>query len=112
MSKHRDTDPIPNSPFTRYHIPVLLKEVIEGLNIQPDGTYVDCTFGGGGHSKAILEKLSAKGKLVAFDQDEDARENLPDDERLIFVPHNFRHLQRFLRLQAITAVDGIIADLV
>ena len=95
----------------QYHIPVLPDEVIKGLNIQPDGIYVDCTFGGGGHSKAILEKLSAKGKLVAFDQDEDAKKNLPDDERIIFVPQNFRHLQRFLRLHNITAVDGIMADL-
>ena len=101
-----------------YHIPVLLVETIDGLNIQPDGIYVDCTFGGGGHSKAILQKLSAKGKLVAFDQDDDARKNLPalltdkpDDERIIFVPQNFRHLQRFLRLHSITAVDGILADL-
>ena len=72
---------------------------------------MDCTFGGGGHSKAILEKLSAKGKLVAFDQDEDAKKNVPDDERIIFVPQNFRHLHRFLRLHNITAVDGIMADL-
>jgi 16S rRNA (cytosine1402-N4)-methyltransferase len=84
-----------------YHIPVLLNEVMEGLNIDPDGTYVDCTFGGGGHTQAILTKLSSKGRLVAFDQDEDAKKNLPDDERLIFVSHNFRHLQRFLRLQQI-----------
>jgi 16S rRNA (cytosine1402-N4)-methyltransferase len=95
----------------QYHIPVLLDEVIEGLNIQPDGIYVDCTFGGGGHSKAILSTLSVKGKLVAFDQDEDAKMNLPDDKRIIFVPQNFRHLQRFLRLHNITAVDGIMADL-
>jgi 16S rRNA (cytosine1402-N4)-methyltransferase len=86
-------------------------ETIDGLSINPDGIYVDCTFGGGGHSKAILEKLSAKGKLVAFDQDEDAKKNLPDDKRIIFVPQNFRHLQRFLRLHNITAVDGIMADL-
>ena len=102
----------------QYHIPVLLAETIEGLNIKPDGIYVDCTFGGGGHSKAILERLSVKGKLVAFDQDDDAKKNLPaltadkpDDERIIFVPQNFRHLQRFLRLHNITAVDGIMADL-
>ncbi len=94
-----------------YHIPVLLAETIDSLNIQPDGIYVDCTFGGGGHSKAIAEKLGAKGKLVAFDQDDDARKNLPADERIIFVPQNFRHLQRFLRLHNITAVDGIMADL-
>ena len=102
----------------QYHIPVLLVETIDGLNIQPDGIYVDCTFGGGGHSKAILEKLSAKGKLVAFDQDDAARKNLsalladkPNDERIIFVPQNFRHLKRFLRLHNILAVDGILADL-
>jgi len=94
-----------------YHIPVLLKETIEGLSIKPDGIYVDCTFGGGGHSKVILQSLGTKGKLVAFDQDPDARENLPDDERLVFVSHNFRHLQRFLRLEGIMAVDGIMADL-
>lgn len=94
-----------------YHVPVLLHEVIDGLRINPEGIYVDCTFGGGGHSKAILEKLSPKGKLVGFDQDADAKKNLPDDERLIFVSHNFRHLQRFLKLEGITAVDGIMADL-
>jgi 16S rRNA (cytosine1402-N4)-methyltransferase len=94
-----------------YHIPVLLKETIDQLNIQPGGIYVDCTFGGGGHSKAILEKLNADGKLIAFDQDEDAKKNLPGDQRVIFVPHNFRHLQRFLRLYNIPAVDGILADL-
>jgi 16S rRNA (cytosine1402-N4)-methyltransferase len=95
----------------QYHIPVLLDEVIDGLNIQPDGIYVDCTFGGGGHSKAILAKLSEKGKLVAFDQDDDARKNLPDDTRIIFIPQNFRHIQRFLRLNNITSVNGIMADL-
>jgi len=94
-----------------YHIPVLLAETIDGLNIKPDGIYVDCTFGGGGHSKAILQQLSEKGKLVAFDQDSAAQKNLPDDERIIFVPQNFRYLQRFLRLHNITAVDGIMADL-
>lgn len=94
-----------------YHVPVLLNEVIEGLHINPDGIYVDCTFGGGGHSKAILAQLSAKGKLIAFDQDDDAKKNLPADERLVFVSHNFRHLQRFLRLEGIIAVDGIMADL-
>ena len=94
-----------------YHIPVLLKETIEALNIYSNGIYVDCTFGGGGHAKAILEKLGEDGKLVAFDQDEDARKNIPKDERIIFVPHNFRHLQRFLKLHNIYAVDGILADL-
>ena len=94
-----------------YHIPVLLKETVEALMIKPDGIYVDCTFGGGGHSKAILEKLGDGGKLIAFDQDEDARRNIPKDPRIIFVPHNFRHLQRFLKLHNINAVDGILADL-
>ncbi|HEV7620623.1 MAG TPA: 16S rRNA (cytosine(1402)-N(4))-methyltransferase RsmH [Flavisolibacter sp.] len=94
-----------------YHTPVLLKEAIEGLDIKADGVYVDCTFGGGGHSKAILEKLGLKGRLIAFDQDQDARKNLPADERILFVPHNFRHLQRFLRVNGITEVDGILADL-
>ena len=94
-----------------YHIPVLLHETIEALNIKPSGTYVDCTFGGGGHSKAILAALDKKGKLIAFDQDEDAKTNLINDERLVFVPHNFRHLQRFLRLYKIEKVDGVLADL-
>ena len=95
----------------QYHIPVLLNEVIEALRIKPDGVYVDCTFGGGGHSKAILEKLSEKGKLVVFDQDEDAKMNLPEDPRILFIPQNFRHLKRFLRLHNILSVDGIMADL-
>ena len=94
-----------------YHKPVLLNECMDGLNIQPDGVYVDCTFGGGGHSSVILQQLNEHGKLVAFDQDEDARKNLPGDERVIFVPQNFRHLQRFLRLHKITKVNGILADL-
>ena len=111
MSNQGNDNPTPNSPFQHYHVPVLLNEVIDGLHIQPDGIYVDCTFGGGGHSKALLSELSAKGKLIAFDQDDDARKNLPDDDRVVFVPHNFRHLQRFLRLHHITAVDGIMADL-
>lgn len=94
-----------------YHVPVLLNEVLEGLDIKPDGVYVDCTFGGGGHSKEILKRLGPNGKLVAFDQDADAKRNLPDDPRVLFVPHNFRHLQRFLRLHLLTQVDGIMADL-
>jgi 16S rRNA (cytosine1402-N4)-methyltransferase len=105
----------PNSksqiPNSEYHTPVLLKETIDALNIQPNGIYVDCTFGGGGHSKAILEKLGEVGKLVAFDQDEDAKRNIPKDPRIIFVPQNFRHIQRFLKLHSISAVDGILADL-
>ena len=94
-----------------YHIPVLLQETIDGLHVKADGIYVDCTFGGGGHSKALLTQLGEKGILVAFDQDEDARKNLSTDSRVIFVPQNFRHLQRFLRLHKITQVDGILADL-
>lgn len=111
MSKAGNDKPIPNDQYQDYHVPVLLEETIEGLNIQPGGTYVDCTFGGGGHSKAILEKLGPAGTLFAFDQDEDARKNLPADKRIIFIPHNFRYLERFLRLQQVTAVDGIMADL-
>ena len=94
-----------------YHTPVLLKEAVDGLKIVADGIYVDCTFGGGGHSKAILERLDNNGKLIAFDQDEDAKRNIPKDPRITFVPHNFRHLQRFLKLHSINAVDGILADL-
>ena len=94
-----------------YHIPVLLREVIDALAIQPDGVYVDCTFGGGGHARAILEKLGPDGRLIAFDQDEDAQQNLPNDARLLFIPQNFRHVHRFLRLHKINAVDGLLADL-
>ncbi len=112
QSTSQSPDSKPGSPSAEaYHIPVLLQETIAGLAIQPEGIYVDCTFGGGGHSKAILAQLGPKGKLIAFDQDEDAKRNLPDDERVVFVPHNFRHLQRFLRLHQIAAVDGIMADL-
>ena len=111
MSKKGNDTPTPDSEFQDYHIPVLLEETLEGLTIKSGGIYLDCTFGGGGHSKAILSRLDNTGKLVAFDQDEDARQNLPDDPRLIFIPQNFRHLQRFLRLHGINAVDGIMADL-
>lgn len=94
-----------------YHIPVLFNECIELLNIKPDGVYVDCTFGGGGHSRGILQHLNADGKLIAFDQDEDAKQNLQADERLVFVPQNFRYLRKFLRLYKIEEVDGVLADL-
>lgn len=94
-----------------YHISVLLQESIDALQIKSDGIYVDCTFGGGGHSKAILEKLGKEGKLFAFDQDDDAKANVPADNRITFLPYNFRHLQRFLKLNGITKVDGILADL-
>lgn len=98
-------------PGNDYHIPVMLEETIAALDIKPDGVYVDCTFGGGGHSRAILSKLNESGRLVAFDQDADAKRNLPDDERLIFVSQNFRHLQRFLRVEGLKTVDGMMADL-
>lgn len=94
-----------------YHVPVMLQQVIEGLKINASGIYVDCTFGGGGHSRAILGKLNEEGRLIAFDQDEDAKAAIPNDPRIIFIPQNFRHLQRFLRLHKISAVDGILADL-
>ena len=109
MKKNHDSGSIPGS--SDYHVPVLLNEVIEGLQIKADGIYVDCTFGGGGHSRAILENLGPKARLIAFDQDEAARKNLPGDERVIFIGHNFRHLERFLRLHKINTVDGILADL-
>jgi len=113
MSDQKKTTPINEAMDKRidYHTPVLLQECIDGLDIWPGGIYVDCTFGGGGHSKAILEQLNENGRLIVFDQDEDARRNLPDDERVIFVPQNFRHLQRFLRLHKAAKVDGILADL-
>lgn len=110
-SNEKSTIQQANDSSQDYHVPVLLNETIDGLNIQPDGIYVDCTFGGGGHSRAILQKLNGNGRLVAFDQDDDARKNLPEDNRVIFVAQNFRHIQRFLRLHKITAVDGIMADL-
>jgi 16S rRNA (cytosine1402-N4)-methyltransferase len=94
-----------------YHVPVLLEEAVDAMQVNPGGTYVDCTFGGGGHSREILRRMGGGGKLIAFDQDADARENLPDDERIIFVRHNFRYLQRFLKLHKIQSVDGILADL-
>ena len=100
-----------NSSQDAYHLPVLLEEALDGLNIRPEGRYVDCTFGGGGHSRGILQRLGPKGRLYAFDQDNDARRNLPPDDRITFLPHNFRHLARFLRLHDATAVDGILADL-
>ena len=96
--------------MNEYHIPVLLEESIEGLNIQPNGVYVDVTYGGGGHSAKILEKLEG-GRLIAFDQDIDAAENVVVDDRLTFVRHNFKYLRNFLRYYQIDQVDGILADL-
>lgn len=89
----------------------MLPESIEALAIKPDGIYVDCTFGGGGHSRAILDRLDHKGRLYGFDRDKDARENVPHDERFTFVRGNFKHIGNFLRYYGITHVDGIIADL-
>jgi 16S rRNA (cytosine1402-N4)-methyltransferase len=103
-------DQLTNKPIN-YHTPVLLQEAIAGLHIKPGGIYVDCTFGGGGHSREILKHLDQNGRLYVFDQDADAKKNLPADERIIFIPQNFRHLQRFLRLQKVSKVDGILADL-
>lgn len=94
-----------------YHNPVLLKESVDGLNIKPDGVYVDVTFGGGGHSKEILSRLSDKGKLYAFDQDSDAQRNAIDDERFTLIPQNFRFIKRYLRFYSIKKVDGVLADL-
>jgi 16S rRNA (cytosine1402-N4)-methyltransferase len=113
MTNKQDKPTSSNDPSqgSGYHVPVLLHESIEALAIQPNGIYVDCTFGGGGHSREILKHLGKEGKLIAFDQDADAQRNLPDDDRVVFVPHNFRHLQRFLRLHRIATVDGILADL-
>ena len=111
MDRHPDTGNAHGPSTPGYHTPVLLTEAIDGLNVAAEGIYVDCTFGGGGHASAILEKLGPGGKLVAFDQDAAAQRNLPQDDRLVFVPQNFRHLQRFLRLQKIEAVNGILADL-
>jgi 16S rRNA (cytosine1402-N4)-methyltransferase len=93
-----------------YHIPVLLEESIEGLNIQPDGIYADVTFGGGGHSAEILKRLD-KGSLFAFDQDEDAMNNLPEDKRLVFIQGNFRYLKNYLIYYGIKQINGLIADL-
>ena len=100
----RDSDPA-------YHIPVLLSEAMDGLNLRASGVFVDCTFGGGGHSTEILAHLNSEGRVYGFDQDGDAKRNVLQDERFVFIPHNFRHIRRFLRLHGVTAVDGILADL-
>lgn len=94
-----------------YHNPVLLHPTVDGLNIKPDGIYVDVTFGGGGHSKEILRRLGPNGKLFAFDQDEDALENALPDERFTLINENFRFIKRFLRFHGVKTVDGILADL-
>ncbi|MCQ2281200.1 MAG: 16S rRNA (cytosine(1402)-N(4))-methyltransferase RsmH [Bacteroidales bacterium] len=94
-----------------YHLPVMLNECIEGLSIRPDGTYVDVTFGGGGHSRAIMEHLGEDGRLVGFDQDADALSNALDDSRFTLIHENFRYMKSYLRLHGVRSVDGILADL-
>lgn len=94
-----------------YHIPVLLAECLEGLNISPNGVYVDLTFGGGGHSRAIVERLGKKGHLYAFDQDEDAVKNAIDDSRFTLIRGNFKYFRNFLRAEGVQGVNGILADL-
>ena len=93
-----------------YHNPVLLKETVDGLDIKPDGVYVDVTFGGGGHSREILSRLGENGKLYGFDQDPDAAQNVPDDSRFVLIPENFRFIKRFLRFHGHKKVDGILGD--
>ena len=93
-----------------YHNPVLLKETVDGLNVNTEGVYVDVTFGGGGHSKEILKRLGVKGKLFAFDQDQDALKNAIDDDRFTLINENFRYIKRFLRFYGVKQVDGILAD--
>ena len=94
-----------------YHIPVLLKESVDGLNIRPDGVYADVTFGGGGHSREILSRLSVDGHLYGFDQDADAEQNIPADDRFTFVRSNFRYLWNFMRYHEVEQLDGVLADL-
>ena len=100
-----------SSDNTTYHVPVLLEESIDLLDIKPDGTYCDLTFGGGGHSRHILSKLGPKGRLYSFDQDRDTLSNAPQDERFNYVESNFRFLRGAMRLRGVTQVDGILADL-
>jgi 16S rRNA (cytosine1402-N4)-methyltransferase len=97
--------------MSEYHIPVMLQECLDGLQIRPDGIYVDVTFGGGGHSRAILERLSPRGHLYSFDQDPDAERNAPVDNRFTFVRSNFRYLRNFLRYYGVDHIDGLLADL-
>ena len=94
-----------------YHVPVLLRESIDGLDIKPDGVYVDVTFGGGGHSREILQRLGKKGHLYSFDQDEDAEGNIPNDDRFTFVRSNFRYLRNWMRYYGVKHIDGLLADL-
>lgn len=97
--------------MSEYHVPVLLKESVDGLDIRPGGLYLDLTFGGGGHSAEILRRMNGDARLMGFDQDEDAEANVPEDERFIFVNHNFRYFRNFMRYYGWERVDGILADL-
>ena len=97
--------------MTKFHSPVLLNEAIQGLKISPKGVYIDATFGGGGHSKAILEMLNKEGRLLSFDQDEDTYENKINDSRFKFISANFNHLSQYLKYYGIESVDGVLADL-
>ena len=94
-----------------YHLPVMLNECIEGLNLRPDGTYVDATFGGGGHSRAIMERLGPEGRLIGFDQDEDALANALEVPNFLLIHENFRYLKNYLRLHGVRRIDGLLADL-
>ena len=105
------TDSQNNGSSAVYHVPALLRECIDGLDIKPDGTYVDVTFGGGGHSRAIIAGLGDKGRLFSFDQDMDAYANRIDDPRFTFVHSNFRFLRNFMRYYGVEKADGIMADL-
>ena len=100
-----------NNAENCYHRPVMLEECLEGLNVRRDGVYVDVTFGGGGHSRAILRRLGDEGRLYAFDQDNDAAGNVIDDGRFTFIQENFKHLRNFLRLYGVRHIDGVMADL-
>ncbi len=96
---------------TAYHVPVLLRQSVDGMDIRPDGTYADVTFGGGGHSREILSRLGRGGRLLSFDQDADAERNIVDDPRFTFVRSNFRYLRNFLRYHGVDSVDAVLADL-
>ncbi len=111
MSTKKSDTAVPGPASSQYHTPVLLRETIDGLEVRQDGIYVDCTFGGGGHSREILKKLGPEGKLIVFDQDVSARQNVPEDQRVVFIQQNFRHLQKFMRLNKVPHADGILADL-
>ena len=96
--------------MTQYHNPVLLEDALQGLDIRPEGIYVDVTFGGGGHSRALLDQLNEQGRLFAFDQDQDAHENRIEDSRFQLVAANFSHLSHYLKYHGISSVNGILAD--